>query len=796
VEIRRLRVKIQGAVQGVGFRPYVYRLACSLGLNGWVNNSPQGVVIEIEGSAAELESFLLRIEREKPPHSSIHSLQSTYMEPAGYPAFEIRRSEDTASKTAIILPDIAACPDCLREMSDPADRRYRYPFTNCTHCGPRFSIIEALPYDRPNTSMKVFDLCDECRAEYNDPADRRFHAQPNACSACGPHLELWAGNGNVLATHDDALQRAADSIRAGRIIAVKGLGGFHLVVDARNDEAVQRLRRRKRREEKPLAIMVPSLDAAQQHCDVSPLEERLLRSAASPIVLMRRRQGLAAAQSASDDAPNDGAVAKPLMPARHGAAVTSDGQPVAESVAPDNPYLGVMLPYTPLHHLLMIELGFAIVATSGNLSDEPICIDETEAVGRLGAIADLFLVHNRPVVRHMDDSIARIVGGRDQILRRARGYAPLPFALPEEIPPALAVGAHLKDTVALSVGRHVFVSQHIGDLETDGAHRAFEKALDDLQRLYDAAPKTVLCDAHPDYLSTKYARWLGIPVQTVQHHLAHVLACMIDNELEPPLLGVSWDGTGYGPDGTVWGGEFFRVDEDHATRVAHLRTFPLPGGDQAVREPRRSALGLLFELGDDALFDRRDLPCTEVFSIGEMTALRTMMAKRINSPGTSSAGRLFDAVASLIGLRHTNLFEGQAAMALEHKLVGVSTEDKYRYRIREGNDGSRAHVVDWEPMVREIIEDWRAGVAPAVVSARFHNTLVEIIINIARMAGLANVVLTGGCFQNKYLTETSITRLEQIGLKPFWHQRTTPNDGGIALGQIAAALRKTGFLET
>ena len=487
----RLRIIVRGAVQGVGFRPFIYRLATGAGLKGRVNNSAQGVFIEVEGSRAGLEAFLLRVEAEKPPLSSIQSLEASWLDPVGYVGFEIRQSESGGAKTTLVLPDIATCPDCLGEVFDPGNRRYGYPFTNCTNCGPRFSIIEALPYDRPNTSMKGFTMCPQCQAEYDDPRDRRFHAQPNACPVCGPQLELWDQKGDVLPGGNcGAIAAAADAIRQGQIVAVKGLGGFHLMVAAHHDEAIRRLRQLKHREEKPFAVMFPSLSAIKAACEVSPLEERLLRSPEAPIVLLRRI---------------------------HVSRITHHVSALSPLLAPGNPNLGVMLPYTPLHHLLLSALGFPVVATSGNLSDEPICTDEHEALQRLGGIADLFLVHNRPIVRHVDDSIVRVMMGRELVLRRARGYAPLPVRFPPAIgnvqsaidKSVLAVGAHLKNTVALSVGAQVFISQHIGDLETDQAHEAFRRVIADFEDLYESRPAIIAADAHPDYLSTKFARDLS-----------------------------------------------------------------------------------------------------------------------------------------------------------------------------------------------------------------------------------------------------------------------------------------------
>jgi hydrogenase maturation protein HypF len=749
----RAKAVVRGAVQGVGFRPFVYRLAKELGLTGWVLNSAQGVFIEVEGAGAALREFLVRLEREKPPRAIIQSLQFSFLDAVGYAGFTIRTSDESGAKTVLILPDIATCPDCLQEIFQPGNRRHRYPFTNCTNCGPRFTIIEELPYDRPNTSMKKFKLCPQCEREYHDPADRRFHAQPNACPQCGPHLEIWDTNGHILARRDEALRRAAEEVRSGKIVALKGLGGFQLIADARNEAAVKRLRARKRRSEKPFALMYPSLDMVRRDCRICDLEERLLLSPEAPIVLLHRWS-----------------------------------PPLAPSIAPGNPYLGVMLPTTPLHHLFMRELGFPVIATSGNLTDEPICTDEYEAPVRLGGIADYFLVHDRPIVRPVDDSVVRVVRGREMVLRRARGYAPLPVHLKMPLPCVLAVGAHLKNTVALSVGHEAFISQHIGDLETGQAHAAFRAVAADLPRLYEATPEVIACDLHPEYLSTKYAAQLagqvGAPLHHVQHHWAHVLSCMTENEIEFPALGVAWDGTGYGTDGTVWGGEFLLAGENSFERVAHFRHFRLPGGEAAIKQPRRSALGVLFEIGGANAPDSNDLAPVRDFSERDLALIRQMLHKGVQSPVTSSAGRLFDAVASLTGLRQRVSFEGQAAMELEFAIQSCVSE-AYSFAIK----GCSPSVVDWRPMIEEIVKDVRRGVPAGIISAKFHNALVEIIVAVARHVGQTKVVLTGGCFQNRYLTERSVQRLLETGFRPYWHQRVPTNDGGIALGQIMDAAR-------
>lgn len=745
--IERRRIQIRGLLQGVGFRPFVFRLATDLGLSGAVWNGPTGVTIEVEGIRPSLETFLTRIEKERPIHAVIDRIDTTSLSPVGEVRFEIRASELAGSRETLILPDLATCADCLREIFDPGNRRYRYPFTNCTCCGPRFSMIESLPYDRANTSMRRFQMCDACRAEYENPADRRFHAEPNACPHCGPHLELWEEEGSVRASRDAALLAAADALRQGNIVAVKGLGGFHLMVDARKEEAVQRLRRRKEREAKPFAVMFPTLASVNASCRVTELEASLLSSPESPIVLLKKL-------ASSTTAP---------------------------SVAPDNPYLGVLLPYTPLHHLLTAELGFPVVATSGNRSDEPICTDEHEAFQRLAGIADLFLIHNRPIVRPLDDSVVRLIADRPVILRRARGYAPFSFEIETDRRRSLlAVGGHLKNTVAISVGGRITISQHLGDLANAETDRNFRQAIADLKTMYDCLPDAVACDLHPDYRSTRFAGETDLPLHPVQHHYAHVLSCMAEHRLEGPLLGIAWDGSGLGLDGTLWGGEFLRVDTASFQRVCHFRTFPLPGGERAIREPRRAALGLLYERFGDRIFEEGHSSLS-TFTMEERRLLQTMMKKNLNSPLTSSMGRLFDAVASLIGLKQKSRFEGEAAMGLEFACDEINTEEVYPFRISD--------TVDWAPLIEAILGDLERSRPSGEIAALFHNTLAEIIVSVSLQIGEEQVILTGGCFQNKRLTERTVSRLRAEGFTPYWHQQVPPNDGGLALGQILAVLR-------
>jgi hydrogenase maturation protein HypF len=745
----RLRLVVRGAVQGVGFRPFVYRLATELALAGWVGNDNRGVTIEVEGSPAALDEFLRRLPLERPAASVITDLERTSVEPTGETKFTIRQSTGGGAKVAEMLPDLATCPACLAEVLDARDRRHRYPFTNCTDCGPRFSILLGLPYDRPRTTMAGFTMCESCRDEYACPADRRFHAQPNACPDCGPGLTLWDGRGQAEGTGDAALRAAAAALARGEIVAVKGLGGFHLMVDARDGEAVARLRERKARREKPLAVMVEGLPQASLLGLVSEDEATALTSMEAPIVLLSRRPGAG----------------------------------IAAEVAPENPRLGVMLASNPLHHLLLKETGFPLVATSGNLSEEPICTDEREAVARLGGIADRFLVHDRPIARHVDDSVAAVLGGRLRLVRRARGFAPRPIALAADGPTVLAVGAQLKNAVALALGGRAVVSQHIGDMETLEAQAAFESVIADLVAMHDARPAAIAHDLHPDYASTRWAQRSGLPLIAVQHHHAHLASCLADNASDGHALGVIWDGTGYGPDGTVWGGEFLLGDAASFARVAHFRPFRLPGGEAAVREPRRAAVGLLVAaFGDDAL-SWDDLAPVAAFSPRERAVISGALSGGTNSPRTTSAGRLFDGIAALAGKGERSAFEGQAAMALEFA-VDPSVRDAYPF-ARSGAAGPM--VLDWGPMLSAVVDDVRLRVPPRTIAARFHNALVAAIVDVAAQVGCGTVALSGGCFQNRVLTEGASAALTASGFTVLLHRQVPPNDGGIALGQLAVA---------
>lgn len=746
--VERWRLSVGGQVQGVGFRPFVYRLAVELGLVGWVINAANGAVIEAQGERAGLERFISRLCAELPPHALIDRLDRQIVPPqSDRRAFAIRESDGGGAITARILPDLAVCPECLREMRDPADRRYRYPFINCTHCGSRYSIIEALPYDRPKTTMRAFTMCAACRDEYENPLDRRFHAQPIACPDCGPQLALWDASGQVVARRDDALRMAEDALRQGMIVAVKGLGGFQLLVDARDQAAVERLRDRKRRPDKPLAVMFPTLTEIERACVVSEAERDLLLSSAAPIVLLRQK-------------PNA----------------------LAPSIAPGLPYLGAFLPYTPLHHLLLDDLGFPVVATSGNCSGEPICIDEHEALSALKGIVDIFLVHDRPIARPVDDSVAMVAAGGVVMLRRARGYAPEPVAL-AGADGLIAVGAQQKNTVALAHRGNVFISQHLGEMDSAAGSALCKRTIAEWTRLYDLRPDQVVCDLHPDYRTTRIAEESGLPVLHVGHHAAHVLAVMAEHGLSAPALGAAWDGMGYGTDGTIWGGEWLRVTENSVTRFAHLRPFPLPGGDKAAREPRRCALGALY-----AIYGR-DFPHQQLdFTAPERDLLLNAMEKNINAPLTSSMGRLFDAAAALLGLIQRCTFEGQAAMLLEAAADGVETEELYPFQVTPvtNPDGTTRYIIEWKDVIAALCKESDVGLA----AAKFHNTLISMLTVIAQRAGERAVILSGGCCQNRRLLESAVKRLCAAGFTPYWASRIPPNDGGIALGQIAAAVRE------
>jgi len=745
----RHHIRIEGIVQGVGFRPFVYQAAQRLGLAGWVRNDSRGVTIEAEGEAAQLTAFLRVLRQEHPPLAAISRFEVAELPLQHAPGFAIRHSEDEAVKTAQISPDTYVCPDCLAELFDPLDRRYRYPFINCTNCGPRYTIVTGIPYDRPNTTMADFPLCPACRAEYEDPASRRFHAQPNACPVCGPQLNLVDGAGEPLP--GEPLAGAVAALRAGQVVAIKGLGGFHLAVDACNDAAVAALRRRKARDEKPFALMVADLDrvAGLARCDDQ--EARLLTGVERPIVLLEQR-------------PDHG---------------------LSPLVAPRNRYFGVMLPYTPLHHLLLAEFA-ALVMTSGNLSDEPIAFTDNDARERLAGIADCFLVHDRAIHIRADDSIARVMAGQALLLRRSRGFVPRAVRLPASQPVVLAVGAELKNTFCLTQDDRAYLSQHIGDLKNAEVLDALASGVRHFAALLELQPRIVAHDLHPDYLSTRFAESLGDAERVaVQHHHAHLASCLAEHGCDGPAIGVIFDGIGYGDDGTVWGGEFLVGDFAGYRRLGHLAQVRMPGGDAATREPLRMALSwLVASYG-------AELPPLELLQRipeAELRLYRQMLARGLNSPLTSSCGRLFDAVAALVGVRERVSYEGQAALELE--MLSEPVAEAYPVAVSE-RDGMLQ--LDPRPLLRALVADLQGAVPAAVIGGRFHRGLAEGALAVCRTLrqreGLDRVVLSGGVFQNRLLTETLSALLAADRFEVLRHSLVPPNDGGLALGQAVVAAR-------
>lgn len=760
----RNKLLLRGQVQGVGMRPFLCRLAQDMGLVGWVGNAPEGVVIEAEGTEATLALFEQRIQQEAPPQAHIVECITTVLPAINQEqSFCVVPSLSVGSPAPCAPPDLAACPDCLRELYDPSDRRYRYPFLSCSHCGPRYSILHSLPFDRERTSMAEFVLCPACQGEYANPANRRFHAQTTCCPDCGPRLALWDGHGQALADGETALNLAVNRLRQGAILALKGIGGFQLLVDANNPAALERLRIRKNRPHKPLALLVDRI-MADQLCHIEAAEAALLTSSAAPIVLC-----------------NGG------------------GLP---TVAPDLPWLGIILPASPLHHLLLSDFGSPLVATSGNRSGEPICINEQEAVQRLGDIADVFLVHNRPILRPLDDSVMRIALGQPLMLRRARGYAPTPINLVDPIPPTLAVGGYLKNTVAVGNGHRAILSQHLGDLDDALSLAQCRTSLDELSRLYDIQPNTVVCDAHPDYASSHLAETFGLPVIAVAHHYAHALACVAEHGLKPPLLAIAWDGIGLGENGELWGGEFLRIEANGYIRVGSIWPLHLLGGDKAVKQPRRVALAALHELYGAAYSAQLPEPVRLAFSDSELSALHTMLEKSINAPVCSSVGRLFDAVAALLGLCQINSYEGQAAMLLEASAMSfVLSSEAHCPPSEKPPRSGLAHAwskgaltyeanpprIDWRPLLRDLLAQQAQGATTACLAYRFHASLAQAAATMAQQIGLQTVVLCGGCFQNRLLLELCHAQLQRIGCDAHWPQRVPPNDGGLALGQLLAS---------
>ncbi len=824
-----LDIRVRGIVQGVGFRPTVYRLAHMYRLAGWVENTPEGARILVCGQERELRGFLEDIAWKAPPAAVIEEIfveevpEPVDLLPDGEIDFHIRESSHSGERLALISPDLATCPDCRRELFDPFDRRYRYPFINCTNCGPRFTIICGIPYDRPRTTMAGFKMCPECEREYNDPMDRRYHAQPNACPACGPRL--WLEDERGVMVGGDPVSMAAKALREGKIVAVKGLGGFQLSCDARSDEAVSRLRERKRRYAKPLAVMVGSLEEVEQYCEVSEEERKLLSSPRAPIVLLPEKRDSS----------------------------------LSREVAPGLRSQGIFIPYTPLHHLLLAEAGIPLVMTSGNVSEEPIAKDNEEARKRLAGIADFFLMHDRDILVRYDDSVTSILRGKEYPLRRARGYAPYPVVLKERSRvEVLAVGAEIKNTFCFLRGNHAFLSQHVGDLDNTETLRHFEEALEAVRRLFSLRPELVAHDLHPDYLSTQLAAEFGLPCMAVQHHHAHIVSCLADGEETGEVIGISWDGTGYGTDGTIWGGEFLICNEVEFERAGHLYALPMPGGEACVRELDRMAFGVLWEVyggEEDRVMDKYTILFEDGTQIRDRVeqerggyarggtyggcerregiypghgpevnagaslgnpvgrnssspglgldardaatraaTLAVQVKKGFNTPRTSSAGRLFDAVAALLGLRVNAFYEGQAACELE---ALASTAPSFLREPVYPVDLSISElplIWDTRPLMLAILEDMERGTEPAVVAARFHAALARGMVKMCRAlreaSGISRVALSGGVFQNRLLTPLAAELLEEEDFRCLLHHRVPCNDGGISLGQAVSAAKR------
>ncbi len=746
------KLNITGIVQGVGFRPFVYQLAERYGLKGEVANTASGVTVHIEGRGKSIEGFCAGLKTAPPPLSHIVEIAIQPATPGGFNDFTIARSTGTAERSTLISPDVSVCRDCLEEMFDPKDRRFGYPFINCTNCGPRYTIINDVPYDRPSTSMKHFVMCQDCRAEYDDPTDRRFHAQPNACPVCGPHVRLF-DNGRRPVDAPDPVLRTAELIQAGHIVAIKGLGGFHLAVNAENDDAVRRLRQRKKREEKPFAVMSRDPGLVRRYAEIDAAEERLLTSPRRPIVLLQKRHS----------------------------------NTIAESVSPGNRYFGVMLPYTPLHYLLLRRGFTALVMTSGNISEAPICIDNDDAFEQLGDIADFFLTHNRPIYLRSDDSIVRNAVGETRFIRRSRGYVPIPVFLDKKLPPILACGAELKNTVCLTKENRAFVSQHIGDLENLETSHFLDLTVNHLKRILDIDPEIIACDLHPDYLSTRYAEGrTGVQKVRVQHHHAHIVSCMAENRVDGPVIGLAFDGTGYGTDGHIWGGEVLLVEAGGFERAAHLAYVPMPGSAAAIREPWRMAISYLHHAFGKGFLDL-NLPFLKNIDPGKTDIMIRMIENRVNTPSTSSLGRLFDGVAAIVGLRNRVRHEGQAAMELEMSARDGAVSG-YNHKW-ETIDGIRQILT--APIIRGVVKDIESGCPVDLISARFHTTLIDLFAELCdrlrRDTGLNRVALSGGSFQNVILLSGMIKTLQQRKFQVFTHSQVPANDGGISLGQAVAA---------
>ncbi len=759
------RLEASGIVQGVGFRPFVYQLAKKYNLKGDVANTSAGVTIFIEGTLRNIESFSQELTQKNPPLSCITKI-SVYSESVkDIKGFTIAKSKNSTGKSTLISPDVSVCDDCLRELLNPADRRYRYPFINCTNCGPRYTIIDDIPYDRPKTSMKHFKMCKRCQTEYDDPENRRFHAQPNACDVCGPHVTLYDNTRRKIET-ENPIKKTADLLKQGHILAIKGLGGYHLAADAENSDAVTLLRKRKHREEKPLALMSADIEHIHRYAQIQPQEQTLLASIQRPIVLLKKK--------------------------KFGA---SGFKPLADAVAPGNRYFGAMLPYTPLHYLLLSpdltgQDFTALVMTSGNMSEEPIAIDNDDAFRRLSSIADYFLVHNRDIYLRSDDSIIRRSAGEVRFIRRSRGYIPTPVFLNKKVPPILACGAELKNTICLTKGNRAFLSQHIGDLENLATYDFFQLTIRHMKRILDIVPEIIACDLHPDYMSTRYAlEQGGVEKIKIQHHHAHIASCMAENKLEGDVIGLSFDGTGYGSDGAIWGGEVLVANEEKFIRKAHISYVPMPGSAAAIKEPWRMAVSYLHDAFEQEFKNLR-LPVLNKVDEKKIKIIEEMIEKKVNSPDTSSLGRLFDSIAAICGIRNSVHFEGQAAMELEMAAC-EKTDEIYDYEWSSGD----IYQILPGPVIRGVVKDVENGIHISKISSKFHQTLVilfsDLCETIRKETRLKRIVLSGGVFQNSLLLSGLFKALEKKDFQVFTHRLVPANDGGISLGQaaVAAAVR-------
>jgi hydrogenase maturation protein HypF len=749
--MKRAAIEITGIVQGIGFRPFIYNLAQKHFIRGWVFNNEKGVFIDAEGEDGHLDQFIQEIPKLAPPLARIESFQVKHLEHLGYITFEIRKSEEVQEKFVLISPDVATCDQCLSELLSTQNFRYRYPFINCTLCGPRFTIIQDIPYDRHKTTMSPFTMCPVCQKEYEDPSDRRFHAQPNACPACGPSLRLEDREGKEVL--GDPIEKTLQLLKMGCIVAIKGLGGFHLACDARNQDAVSSLRSRKFREDKPFAVMCQDMEEVRKHCEVNQEEERFLLSVERPIVILRKKKDSV----------------------------------IAHAVAPYQDTLGIMLPYSPLHHLLLNGPLKTLVMTSGNVGDEPISYKNEEAFNRLSKITDYFLFHNREIYMRCDDSVTRIVGGKPYIIRRSRGYVPFPIKVPFPLEMILACGGELKNTFCLTRGQYAFMSHHIGDLENLETLTSFEEGIEHFKRLFYIEPKAVAYDLHPDYLSTQYALSIpDLPKMGVQHHHAHIVSAMAENGIEGDVIGVALDGTGFGLDGTIWGGEFIKTNLKDFDRLAHLKKVPMPGGSMAIKEPWRMAMVYLSEaFGDEA--SKLRIALTNRIDFQKWDILKKAIQKKINTPWTSSMGRLFDAISSLLSVRDEVRYEGQAAIELE-MVADRSVKEKYSFHLHKNE---KPMVIDSAEMIRGIVHDLADGTPSSKISGKFHQTISHLIVETCEMIRskekLNRIVLSGGVFQNILLLSLVTEGLKRLGFDIYTHHLVPTNDGGISLGQAVIA---------